>query len=559
MATFNSRYLTCRQISDMFVPTQNFYKLAKPCHSILLGARGSGKTTMLKMLQPEAVRVFNSQDDKLDIPFYGVYIPSDRQWSLILEQLDEQANPFFKHVSQALVNLNVMLAFLETLNSVLKDKDISSSDNYNFCKTFIQQMRLDENLPPVIEIINLHLRNLVIELQNAVREGNYDYVFPLVCKTNFMDSLTLVLGIIDWCYSKYNLNQLWALCFDEMEIAPEWLQNDIVGHYLRSKNQRLFFKITSTPDWTIPLNSFRDPSVGNDIEVIKCWNSELANFAEWKSFCNVIIDNMLFSKYGIDRDALRGLITVEKQDRTFYLENLPKVDKGFADYFLRDSDRDDNNKPVISRSSIRSKFYNGLVLAMRYQHFCYVAKKNYSHNFVYLGDWLLYSMADGNPRSLLHILDEIPVAMEVDGRLRMNIPVLNRVVREYSAKAMEERFSYCVMKPIELASIKYSFRDILMAIGDYFRNDLLGEKYNPFPRTMFAVDGSSELLRFIHVGLESGALIRIDDRNAYSGKYLNGVYRLTFMLYPYFGYVHTPTKDVVLLEDILKEKENETK
>ena len=80
MVTFNSRYLTYKQVSEQFIPTQNFYDLAKACHTVLLGARGSGKTTMLKMLQPEAIIEFQKVDNSFDVPFYGVYIPSDRQW-----------------------------------------------------------------------------------------------------------------------------------------------------------------------------------------------------------------------------------------------------------------------------------------------------------------------------------------------------------------------------------------------------------------------------------------------------------------------------------------------
>ena len=134
MATFNSRYLTYKQVSEQFIPTQNFYDLAKACHTVLLGARGSGKTTMLKMLQPEAIIEFQKVDNSFDVPFYGVYIPSDRQWSFILERLEAQINPFYTKVSQALVNLNVLLAFLDTLCFVLKTKNVSPVDNYNFCK-----------------------------------------------------------------------------------------------------------------------------------------------------------------------------------------------------------------------------------------------------------------------------------------------------------------------------------------------------------------------------------------------------------------------------------------
>lgn len=553
MVTFNSRYLTCKQVSEQFIPTPNFYDLAKACHTVLLGARGSGKTTMLKMLQPEAIIEFQKVDNNFDVPFYGVYIPSDRQWSFILERLDAQINPFYKKVSQALVNLNVLLAFLETLCFVLKTKNVSPVDNYNFCKTFIKFMRMDDDTPPILEIIRLQLRALAIDLQNAVRDRNTDYEIHYVCKTNFIDSLSQVLQMIDMHYASYELKDFWALCFDEMEIAPAWFQKEIATVDFRSRNQRLFFKITSTPDWNILGNNIKNPSVGNDFEVIKCWNYQASNMGQWREFCDAVIYKTLLCKYELTKDKLLELISVQNLDRDFLLKNLPKVDQGFSEYFLRDYSLNTDDKVVISRASVRSKFYNGLVLAMRYFYYCGIKHKTVPENNTYLGNWLLYNMADGNPRSLFNVLNEISSAMEVKGKLKMNIPALSRVVREYSSKAMDERFSYCAMQPIEIGGLCLSFRDILLRIGNFFRKELLSEEYNPFPRTMFTIDEPHCLYNFVHVALEVGAVIRVDDQSLYSGKFDGGVFRLTYLLYPYFGYVPTSSKEVVLISEILGE------
>ena len=140
----------------------------------------------------------------------------------------------------------------------------------------------------------------------------------------------------------------------------------------------------------------------------------------------------------------------------------------------------------------------------------------------------------------------------------MNLPALVKLVNNYSESALNERFAYCAMPPIQVRNRTLSFRDILILIGEFFRKELLGEIYNPFPRTMFAIDGENKYRGFIHAGLEAGAIVRVDDKKQYSGRYNDGVYRLSYLLYPYFGYISTPTKDVVLISEIIKDEVYET-
>ena len=120
MKTFNSRYLSYQEIAQEFVLTKNFQELTKSCHSVLLGTRGCGKTTMLKMLHPLSVREYQKIYTEFKLDFYGVYIPADRQWSIILEQLNKETQnvAFYEKVSKALVNVNILLAFIDTLKTV---------------------------------------------------------------------------------------------------------------------------------------------------------------------------------------------------------------------------------------------------------------------------------------------------------------------------------------------------------------------------------------------------------------------------------------------------------
>lgn len=268
MASFNSRYLSYTEISSFFIPTQNFKRLISPCHSILLGARGCGKTTMLKMLQPEAEYAFSQKEGAINIPFYGIYIPSDRQWSLILEQLSSNdENEFMQKMSKALVNINVLLAFLETLKAIGAQKKIADNEMYEFCKGLIICWKIDSNIPPIIDILGITLRNYANEIQYALQNKISNYQFPYAAVTPFMASLTLAVELAQYSFRNYNLKNKWALCFDEMEIAPDWLQQEIVNLNLRSRNQRFLFKITSTPDWKIERTSYKDASEYNRVYV----------------------------------------------------------------------------------------------------------------------------------------------------------------------------------------------------------------------------------------------------------------------------------------------------
>src|SRR5437867_922327 len=85
---FNARWLSPEQVAATFVPVPQFRQLVHNTNSLLLGPRGCGKTTLLKMLTRRALNMWSASSRSkrfqgaFERPQYeAIYIPSDIRWS----------------------------------------------------------------------------------------------------------------------------------------------------------------------------------------------------------------------------------------------------------------------------------------------------------------------------------------------------------------------------------------------------------------------------------------------------------------------------------------------
>ncbi|MGH8546796.1 MAG: hypothetical protein ACREX3_24925, partial [Gammaproteobacteria bacterium] len=60
--TYNARMLSPEEIARTFVINENYRKLLMNEHSVLRGPRGTGKTTLLKMLTAPALREWKDRE-----------------------------------------------------------------------------------------------------------------------------------------------------------------------------------------------------------------------------------------------------------------------------------------------------------------------------------------------------------------------------------------------------------------------------------------------------------------------------------------------------------------
>ena len=81
----NARDLTAEQLVSTFVPTDTYYKLLSGRNQIVLGSRGSGKTSIAKMLSHYHLSLFVNYDETAkDIinnkKFIGIYVAMSTEW-----------------------------------------------------------------------------------------------------------------------------------------------------------------------------------------------------------------------------------------------------------------------------------------------------------------------------------------------------------------------------------------------------------------------------------------------------------------------------------------------
>ncbi|MCZ4093644.1 ORC-CDC6 family AAA ATPase [Sinorhizobium psoraleae] len=119
----NARYVAPDQIARTFIAPTQFKTLVKAGNSLLVGARGTGKTTLLKMLKMSAFEAWESPD-KEDISrslnYLTAFIANDRNWSSRVNdfaaQLDDQE---LQDVARrAVISNQVLRSIIKTASEV---------------------------------------------------------------------------------------------------------------------------------------------------------------------------------------------------------------------------------------------------------------------------------------------------------------------------------------------------------------------------------------------------------------------------------------------------------
>ena len=81
--TFNARSLSTEDLCSSFIVSKHYHELAALNNAVMVGPRGSGKTTLMRMLQVQSLEIWEHPDAsniRSNIGFSGVFIPTDRVW-----------------------------------------------------------------------------------------------------------------------------------------------------------------------------------------------------------------------------------------------------------------------------------------------------------------------------------------------------------------------------------------------------------------------------------------------------------------------------------------------
>ena len=278
----NARNLLTSEVVRTFVPTKSFWRLLSSKNHIVLGARGSGKTELVRMLAHDHLVQFDDNRCKEVIKnkeFIGIYVPTKLEWVGSLKnkqwKTEIEAEAFF----QWRLNISTCAAFLVTLRSCLdtyiqnegdrarKERDLAKE----LYRTWINDNKSCETLKD----LHRHLEDVEHEKQNQITQTRTtgipipkDQLKGIYFENELFFPLNRAITLASRALS-FPFHTKWLLCLDETEFL-EQNYHKILNSHLRTHSGNLVFKITTMPYYhhTLETNINVSLSVGHDFEYI---------------------------------------------------------------------------------------------------------------------------------------------------------------------------------------------------------------------------------------------------------------------------------------------------
>jgi hypothetical protein len=293
--SFNARNLSPSQVAERFIPPpRHFDDLVLRRHSLVVGPRGSGKTTLLKMLQLPALAAWEHPDAdryRSQIDFTAIFVAADVSWGAQLGALGRSRLP--QHATELLglsaFTSHVLIALLDAMNDCAsgsplavptlagKYVELSKEQEVSLCRLLGESWRLVPAVP-TLQGLKLALRERLSVIAQIARKetvlpieqlderlAKYDFLY-----LSFLECAIFAIEAFNGLVNQPN--KRWAFLFDELEIAPRQIRQQLFAA-LRSTDQRLLFKLSISPyheDATVLEGGF-SAMPAQDYQPIELW------------------------------------------------------------------------------------------------------------------------------------------------------------------------------------------------------------------------------------------------------------------------------------------------
>lgn len=586
--SFNARNLTPDEVAYSFIENIQFKQLVSLNHSLLLGPRGCGKTTLLKMLSPKTIHIWNNipGNSCIKLPFYGIYIPTDNQWKkqlIVLEEAFPVFPEFSKAISIVIVNTNIVKSIISTFFQLLEiyeheEDEKFFKDKKGLCVDLINILELEKPISPDLFAIELAIRKRLTYINELIYKARITQIInigelPGYFHTEFYDLISAcLLAFKKNFYGNINFKKShfrWALCFDELELAPEWLQEKLISQLRSREDQSILYKLTSTPiismeksmsDFSLESSDF------NDYNVIRAWTFNQSEFTPWNEFSRKLaklkMTNLfrkdiepedIFGNYDIEY-VLRNMKLADRNEIVIYedlswdsnfkkgtlmwhlIKYLAHNDRSFRRYL--DLKNISYHNPSPSNVKQMGPIYRKMkpIIIYRSQFIRnnnLIPRRNIPF---YHGVNNIFEICDGNPRFLTGLIETL--LKEVDEPKKTNLTPEKQ--SEIIYKISERHFQIISSHPsssIEIYGKQVNLGDLIAIIGNYFFYFMYGNDFTIEPVGSFVVDQNvnDEIVNLINLGVRLGAFVYIDPKEAISDSGIVGKrFRLSYILHPYF-------------------------
>lgn len=547
---YNARHFNPEEVASQFVPSERFWKLIALRHSLLVGPRGSGKTHLLKMLQPKALGAWAHKEAdraRRDVRYHGVFIAADVTWTSQVRQRALALSPelgakygvavFISHFREALISCMLQLTHdrpkIDT--SAFLKYELSQSREAELVARLASSWRLAPKVPSFLGLrqsIVDHIGDLALSRSYAESElaeflGGFQ---PDVLSTarQAVEAFNSVSG---------NLDARWALCFDELEIAPREIQEELFA-CLRSTDQRLLFKLAISPFNLNAhvLNNMTSASAGNDYDPIPLW---FADIRETTQFCRELWEQQTrgtgaqplspwavlgHSKFHYVENTLPGRASRYRDSSTWsrVFTSLANKDQSFARYLHSKGVKPNALAEVETR--LMDQVVRKVAPLVGFRE-AYLADFQDHRNTarlrivkappadVFSGWEAVCILTEGNPRWFNGLVNRLIIKWEANGR------ALSRAAqaREFSA-ASEKFVAWISAVPVGALGLppplKGGLRGLVELLGGAFRRSVLDGPFLADPVLAFTVDKDlpDPIRELLVAALNVGAIVSMDDQ-----------------------------------------------
>lgn len=576
--TNNARHKTPEEVALSFVPPVDiFEELSTKNNHILVGPRGSGKTTLLKMLTLPALCNWPKQGPEV-LPksnFIGIFITADNGWHA---QINDEIKDGFS-IGYSAFTTHVLIAFVQALidvkNTSLQNEEVLSNAPDTLDADHEAQLvklisEAWELKPSILNFdgLKLALRKRLLDLRDLkfrskkvedisrflLAEANYITKHFKECISYGIDAFETVTG---------NKNCSWAFLFDEFEIAPKKIQQDVLESMRGEHDGRILFKVALAPynETFIDMFASHQSDPMHDYKVVPLWHYDKNSGAE---FSESLIKK-LFNDEDIDLESFRSALGSSAFDHeqgsdaygpdghiTAILHNLYKIDPSFQKYVdennLKEKLSDWESLSTAQKAAIRK------IRSVAITRNIYLkstqnksgqatvrkrSRKGETRHIPYAGYPTIIDVCEGNPRALINMFS--PIARELkkvhQSNVRKGVSLDFQATKiRYAANAFRSLLKTREYK--SEADTPRSLLKLLDTIGDYFSDQCLGEIFHPEPKLSFTVPSNLDqnLNETLARALNAGAIIYIPD--AKSDPILNSLagkrFRLNYLLAAYY-------------------------
>ncbi|MDX3742064.1 hypothetical protein [Pseudomonas sp.] len=553
----NARNSTVEDLPRQFVWTKTFSRLISPKNHIILGARGSGKTAIVKMLSHEYLSRLDHPNAKEVIRsrrFVGVYVPMRLSWVGELK-----SSTWLTQAAQELhfkwrLNASCCASYLNTLRSCIDSysKDVPDrillerSLSEKIGKAWFEIGELKSLRELRDKLSELEYAKLMAEQRARVDSSVSAASVGMAFELGLFDPLKRAIEITKQ-HIAFPADASWAICLDEAEYLSEFHQI-ILNSHLRTYADGLVFKITTMPykHYTLETNTKVPLNRKDDFSYIYLDNLDVASrkskaneFEALEKFCEDLfskrLKNSVWEDSGVTLKSLLGssylLSNDEKLDQ---IQLLSLVKKHCNEKTIRRATE------LVSTQKFDDEIGRKLKGALLLRELRSFHRGN-SSSIAYSGYEMVIRCSDGNPRRFISLLNAFyNTGGEVGGFKPISPAVQDKILRSYSY----DEYRRMVYEPNQGQKV----HDILSLIGKYFHYCLHNQKLSTDLLLSFKFNVDDDAVWSVISDAVGLGLVRpIAERSGYDSLPVkSGIFRLSYILSPHFNLLPRRGSDISL-------------